>query len=60
MVSERTVKIKQKEDVKKTSNQAVQEISEADEEMFSQEDFQDALKKASQRICEPDQETEET
>ncbi|MBK8466604.1 MAG: hypothetical protein IPL32_12300 [Chloracidobacterium sp.] len=45
MVSERTVKIKQKEDVKKTSNQAVQEISEADEEMFSQEDFQDALKK---------------
>ena len=32
------------------------ELTEAEEEMFTQEDFEDALKRVS-RICEPDEES---
>lgn len=37
----------------KTSNL---EITESEEEMFTQEDFEDALRRVSRRICEPDEE----
>lgn len=33
------------------------EITESEEEVFTQEDFEDALKRVSRVICEPDEES---
>jgi hypothetical protein len=33
------------------------EITESEEDVFTQEDFEDALKRVSRVICEPDEES---
>ncbi len=45
------------EKIKKASDSDIAELTESEEEMFSQEDFEYALRRVSRKISEPGEET---